>query len=303
MTLYPASRPAPPAPPAPFVRRLVGDGRRLAIAASLAIAISSLGSLAAPAPAAAWDGGSFSSASEKQLVALTNRARASAGLPALRVDARLSAIARSRSKDMIVRGYFSHDIPPSGKQVFSIMDAKGYCYAIAGENIGWNTYPDDVATRTVHNQFMDSSGHRRNILGKRWDVIGIGAYKGADGKKMWTVLFADRCGSTSTKAAPRPSPKPKAAPRATPRPTPRPTPVPTPVRTMPPEPSDLLGQRLGPAGRSAAGGDATTGPRRGDDVALVGPTAGRSLRAVDPATAPGLVETIVGEVTGTVLGG
>ncbi len=66
---------------------------------------------------------------------------------------------------------------------------------------------------------MDSSGHRANILGKAWDVIGIGAYKGPTGKKMWTVLFADKCGTTST--APKPTPKPTAKPK--PKPTPRPT--------------------------------------------------------------------------------
>ena len=94
---------------------------------------------------------------------------------------------------MINRDYFSHDIPGYGS-VFKKLDAKGYCYKLAGENIGWNTYPDDVATAAIHKMFMDSSGHRENILGKAWDVIGVGAYKGADGKKMWTVLFADKCG-------------------------------------------------------------------------------------------------------------
>jgi len=55
---------------------------------------------------------------------------------------------------------------------------------LAGENIGWNTYPDDVATAEIHQMFMNSPSHRENILGPAWDVIGIGAYKGADGKKM-----------------------------------------------------------------------------------------------------------------------
>ena len=79
-----------------------------------------------------------------------------------------------------------------------MLDKKGYCYAIAGENIGWNNYPDDVATGAVHAAFMKSSGHRANILGKKWDVIGVGAYKGPTGKKMWTVIFADRCGGTKS---------------------------------------------------------------------------------------------------------
>src|SRR4051794_32787106 len=172
--------------------------RRLAFLVALAFAVTSIGILAAPRPAAAWSAGQFSSSSEKLLVSLTNRSRASAGLKALRVDSTLTSIARWRSKDMITRGYFSHNIPPSGYNVFHVLDQKHYCYVVAGENIGWNNYPDDLATAAVHKSFMNSSGHRSNILGKRWDVIGIGAYKGPTGKKMWTVIFADKCGSKSS---------------------------------------------------------------------------------------------------------
>lgn len=290
-----------------------GKTRHLVAITLVAFAITAVGLLVAPSPALAWGSNSFSSASERELVSLTNKSRAAAGLRALRVDSRLTAIARSRSKDMIVRDYFSHNIPPSGKNVFSILDSKGYCYSIAGENIGWNNYPDDVATRTIHRQFMESSGHRANILGKRWDVIGVGAYKGPTGKKMWTVLFADRCGGTSTKSTPKPKPtvKTKAVtkPKATPRPTPKPTPKPTPVKTMPPEPTDPIGLGFGPGGRNNGNGE---GAANGDGGASGnGPPPGQpandnksgALRVVDPATPPGLVDTIVGGVTGMFLGG
>ena len=104
---------------------------------------------------------------------------------------------------MIDRDYFSHTIPGYGK-VFDKLDETGYCYKLAGENIGWNNNPDGDATAVIHQMFMDSPGHRANILGD-WNVMGVGAYKGADGKKMWTVLFADKCGATPT-----PTPHPKA---------------------------------------------------------------------------------------------
>jgi uncharacterized protein YkwD len=210
---------------------------------ALLFALSSVASYAQPRPAAAWDEGTFNSTSEKDLIALTNRSRAAAGLRALKVDATLSAVARWRSKDMIARDYFSHDIPGYGR-VFKKLDAKGYCYKLAGENIGWNTYPDDLATAAIHKMFMDSSGHRRNILDRAWDVIGVGAYQGPGGKKMWTVLFADRCGgSTAPKATPKPTPRPTAKPKpkpvvkATPKPTPKPTPEPTPSPSATPRPA------------------------------------------------------------------
>ena len=117
---------------------------------------------------------------------------------------------------MITRDYFSHTIPGYGK-VWDKLHAIGYCYVVAGENIGWNTYPDDSATAAIQDMFMGSPGHRANILGKTWDVVGVGAYKGPTGKKMWTVLFADKCGSTAPKATPGrpPSPSPsRVRPRA-----------------------------------------------------------------------------------------
>jgi uncharacterized protein YkwD len=257
--------------------------------------------LAMPGPAAAWSAGTFSSSSERELVALTNRSRASAGLRSLRVDSTLTSVARWRSKDMIDRDYFSHDIPGYGT-VFKKLDAKGYCYKVAGENIGWNTYPDDVATAEIHQMFMDSSGHRANILGRAWDVIGVGAYKGPDGKKMWTVLFADRCGSTTASA-------PRATPRPTPRPTPKPKPKPvvaaTPTPTPPPTPSPAPTLTAPPAVAGLTVSDREAGSARdGSDGSATQPTgdAPSTLRVVESSTSRGLVDTIVGSVTGLFFG-
>ena len=274
----------------------LGRSRRAPIGVAIAFAISSVGVLVAPASTFAWGAGSFSSASEQQLVALTNQSRANAGRRALRVDSALTSIARYRSKDMITRNYFSHSIPPSGKSVFNVMSERGYCFNLAGENIGWNTYTDDVATAQIHQMFMNSPSHRENIMGRAWDVIGVGAYKGADGKKMWTVLFADKCG-TAPKATPKPTPRPtarptpKPAPRATPKPTPRPaaatplaspTPTPTaPLVTVPP----LATPPDGPVDPSPTG-----------EIASIG------LRIEDPVADRGLFDTIVGGATGAFFG-
>ncbi len=221
--------------------------RRMALAVALLFGITSAATLAAPVRSLAWDGSSYDSSAESELIALTNRARASAGLRGLKVDSTLHTVARWRSKDMIDNDYFSHDIPGWGHNgVFPYLSSIGYCYKMAGENIGWNTYPDDQATAAIQQMFMDSSPHRANILGSAWDVIGVGAYKGSDGKKMYTVLFADKCGATPSptpKPTPEPTPKPtpqptpNATPKPTPRPTPRPTSEPTPRPTPTPEPT------------------------------------------------------------------
>jgi uncharacterized protein YkwD len=304
---------------------------------ALAFGVSTLGLLANPAPVGAWSASTFSSAAERELVALTNQARAAAGRRALRVDSALTAIARWRSKDMITRGYFSHQIPGGGT-VFDVLQRKGYCFKLAGENIGWNSYPDDIATQAVQKQFMSSSGHRRNILGSAWDVVGIGAYKGPTGKKMYTVIFADKCGTT-VRATPKPTPRPtaKPKPRATPKPTPKPTPRPTarpkpaatpeptaaasptaspfagPAATRRPEPEDPgtgSGLGLGPGGQGAGngsgssngdGGSSGNGPPPGQENRPSAPPEG--FRVQDPPATAGLVDSFLGDLAGFLFGG
>jgi uncharacterized protein YkwD len=290
---------------------------RSPVALSIVFAVASIVTLATPRPALAWSTGTFSSSSEKALVAMTNRSRAAAGLRSLRVDSTLTSVARWRSKDMIDRDYFSHTIPGYGS-VFKKLDSKGYCYKVAGENIGWNTYPDDEATAAIHQMFMDSSAHRANILGKAWDVIGVGAYKGPGGKKMWTVLFADKCGSTTSskpspaaKATPRPTPRPTPKPKPTPKPvpaaTPTPTPTPTPLATSP-----LAAFEVGGNGRGLGTGGQGNGEGQGDDngnggASGNGPSPGQGgpgngLRVVESSAPGGLVDTIVGGVASLFFG-
>jgi uncharacterized protein YkwD len=293
--------------------------RRSALAIGALFLLTSVFTLAVPVATLAWSSGTFSSTSESDLVAMTNRARASAGLKALKVDSTLHTVARWRSKDMIDRNYFSHDIPGYGK-VWDKLNAIGYCYNVAGENIGWNNYPDDIATAAIQQAFMDSAGHRANIMGKAWDVIGIGAYKGPTGKKMWTVLFADKCGST----APKPTPKPTTRPRATARPTPRPTPRPAPKATPRPTPKPAAAPQLTPAPTPELGPESTAS-LAGDNLIFPegagGPAASDAapsepistppgdleqavgLRVVDRQSRDGLLGTIVGGLAGFFFGG
>src|SRR5512142_2545810 len=167
--------------------RIVGLSTLLAAFAILAMAGSTL----------AWGNGTFSPGDEQLLFSLTNRDRASAGLNALVNDSYLHKEAEWRAQDMGDRNYFSHDIPGVGK-VFDDMQKDGYCFKVAGENIGLSTYGDDVATSRIENAFMGSPTHRANILGT-WVRMGVGAYKAADGRKLYAVLFSIPCGTTAPK--------------------------------------------------------------------------------------------------------
>jgi len=270
------------------------DPRRLIALLAVVFAVVAV-ELAAVPPVLGWSAGTFSSSSESQLISLQNQARASAGLKSLGLDTALRTIARWRSQDMVQRDYFSHTIKGTSHNVFYYMQYKyGYCFKVAGENIGtvsWAGASEADATSWVFQQFMNSSGHRANIMGKSWDVVAVGAYKGPGDKFMWTVLFADRCGSTSPtpKPTPRPTPKPTPRPTArptsnptprpterptsrptnkpTPKPTARPTPTPEPTASPTPEPTS-------PTGVSPSPDDGT--------IATPEPTAPESPPAVEP---------------------
>ena len=108
------------------------------------------------------------SAEEQQAVTLLNQDRAANGLPALKVNAKLTALAESYAQDMIDRNYFSH-YNPEGQSPFDRMSKAGISYSYAGENLAINT--NVTAAETA---FMNSSGHRDNILNSNYTEVGIG---------------------------------------------------------------------------------------------------------------------------------
>ncbi|RWR04241.1 CAP domain-containing protein [Siminovitchia fortis] len=121
------------------------------------------------------------SAYEQKVVELTNAERAKNGLAPLKVDVELSKVAREKSRDMSANNYFDHNSPTYGSP-FDMMKKFGISYRSAGENIaqGQRT-PEEVV-----NAWMNSSGHRENILSKDYTHIGVG--HAADGN-YWTQQF------------------------------------------------------------------------------------------------------------------
>jgi len=222
---------------------LVAAPLRIKRIAGISLALAALAILATASPAFGWSPGSFSTDDEQLLFTLTNQDRASAGLPALTNDSYLHKEAEWRAQDMGDRDYFSHKIPPDNKMVFDYMQADHYCFKVAGENIGLSTYGDDIATTKIEAAFMGSTSHRENILGT-WSKMGIGAYKAADGRKLYAVLFSLPCGSSAPKATAKPkaaaTAKPVVKATATPTPTPSATPAPTDTPDATDAPTDVV---------------------------------------------------------------
>ena len=118
---------------------------------------------------------------ESEVIRLVNEVRRENGLKALTANWELSRVARYKSQDMLNKGYFSHTSPTYGTP-FQMIKAFGLSFRTAGENIA-RGYPTPQA---VVNGWMNSSGHRANILNASYTQIGVGYV--AQGN-YWTQMF------------------------------------------------------------------------------------------------------------------
>ncbi|MDA1774076.1 CAP domain-containing protein [Bacillus cereus] len=118
---------------------------------------------------------------EQRVVELTNAERAKQGLPALKIDTELSKVARIKSEDMQKNNYFDHN-SPTYRSPFDMMKKFGISYTSAGENIaqGQRT-PEEVVQ-----VWMNSDGHRANILNNGFTHIGVGYVESGN---YWTQQF------------------------------------------------------------------------------------------------------------------
>jgi uncharacterized protein YkwD len=117
----------------------------------------------------------------EQVVLLVNQARASAGCGPVRINAQLTAAAQAHSDDMAANGYFSHT-SQDGRTFDERIRAAGYTGGFLGENIAQG----QRGAGAVHDAWMSSPGHRRNILDCNYDAIGMGLHAGT---WTWTQDF------------------------------------------------------------------------------------------------------------------
>lgn len=121
---------------------------------------------------------------ENEVVRLTNAERAKYGLPALTQNWELSRVARYKSQDMISKNYFDHTSPTYGSP-FDMIRAFGIKFSAAGENIA---YGQRTAAEVVKT-WMNSAGHRANILSNTYTQIGVGVAQNKSGTYYWTQMF------------------------------------------------------------------------------------------------------------------
>lgn len=118
----------------------------------------------------------------KQILNLVNEERAKEGLSELKLDARATAAANVRAKE--IKQQFSHT-RPNGESFSSALIEQGVTFRRSGENIAWG----QKTPKQVMNAWMNSEGHRANIMNKNFKNIGIGYYQDENGRNYWVQLF------------------------------------------------------------------------------------------------------------------
>lgn len=118
---------------------------------------------------------------EEEVIRLVNEVREKNGLKPLTKNWELCRVARYKSQDMVENRYFSHTSPTYGSP-FQMMKAFGLAYRTAGENIAFG----QRTPQEVMNAWMNSDGHRANILNPSFTQIGVGY---AANGRYWTQMF------------------------------------------------------------------------------------------------------------------
>lgn len=118
----------------------------------------------------------------EQVVELVNQERTKAGLNAVTLDQNIASAALVRAKE--IETSFSHT-RPNGSKFSTALTEQGVTFKGAGENIAWG----QKSPEEVMQAWMNSEGHRANILNKNFTKIGVGFYQNAAGRNFWTQLF------------------------------------------------------------------------------------------------------------------
>jgi uncharacterized YkwD family protein len=126
------------------------------------------------------------SSDESRILQLVNAERAKAGAKALSSSSDCTKLARMKSQDMVDNNYFSHQSPTYGSP-FDMLKSNNVSYMYAGENIAMNQ-----SAEAAFKAWMNSEGHRKNILNPNFTELGVGIAPKGNGSYIYTQLFIGR---------------------------------------------------------------------------------------------------------------
>lgn len=122
-------------------------------------------------------------ADEKEVFDLINKQRTSNGLAALKIDEEVQRVAKIKAEDMATNNYFSHTSPTYGSP-FDMLKSFKVSYKTAAENIATNSSNSGAVTA-----WMNSSGHKANILNSSYNYTGIGVVSSSKYSKIYVQMF------------------------------------------------------------------------------------------------------------------
>lgn len=120
---------------------------------------------------------------ELEVFNLINEQRTKNGLSALKINSEVQNVARIKAQDMVKNNYFSHTSPTYGSP-FDMLNSFKVSYKTAGENIAGNSSNSAAVTA-----WMNSSGHKANILNSSFNYTGIGVVNGSKYGKIYVQMF------------------------------------------------------------------------------------------------------------------
>lgn len=123
------------------------------------------------------------SADEKEVFDLINKQRTNNGLQPLKIDSEVQRVARIKAQDMVNNNYFAHESPTYGSP-FNMLKSFKISYKTAGENIAANSSNSGAV-----NAWMNSSGHKANILSSNFNYTGIGVVSSTKYGKVYVQMF------------------------------------------------------------------------------------------------------------------
>ncbi|MBP9686311.1 MAG: hypothetical protein KBD66_00755 [Candidatus Doudnabacteria bacterium] len=119
------------------------------------------------------------------VIHLTNEERTKMGLATLTENALLKKAARAKLHDILEKQYFDH-VSPDGKAPADVVEAAGYTYVLVGENLAEGDFTNDADLVTG---WMNSPGHRKNILHPKYTEIGVAVERGTyKGRMVWVAV-------------------------------------------------------------------------------------------------------------------
>ncbi len=178
------------------------------------------------------------------ILSLTNQSRQGASVAPLNHNNLLAQAAQAKADDMLAQQYFSHTTP-DGRSPWDFITAAGYKFQAAGENLAVNF----LQAEEVSAAWMNSPGHRANLLNPAFKEVGIGIASGnfqgnnvtfvvqEFGAPVSQAVIAAAPATPAPQPAPAPAPAPKPQPAPAPKPQPKPAPAPKPVPAPQPTPA------------------------------------------------------------------